>query len=150
MNRKDNWETKFFEFINERMKGPLIWGKSDCFLFAIDNIQILTGIDCDKLQADKSFRGKYRTSRGAYKLMEKLSGGGVLETFNLVVEELKLQEIKNNLFGKRGDIALYISKAEIGGNREMLGVVLNHSVLIQGKHGLIEMPLTGACKIWAI
>jgi len=150
MKRVENWENKFLRFIDKRMKLPMEWGKTDCFLFAVDCIQVITGIDCDHLQKDKKFRGRYQTSRGGYKILKNISGGGVSETFAMIAEELNLPILKNNNFSRRGDIALYNIKSEMGGIREVLGVVLGPFVLIQGKSGLLSFPISGATKIWSI
>jgi len=150
MKRVLNWESKFLRFLDSRMRTPMQWGKTDCFLLAVDCIQVLTGVDCNELKTDKKFRGKYWTSRGGYRVLKNMSGGGVSEAFSMIVKELNLPVLKNNNFARRGDIALYNIETEIGGSRDVLGVVLGPVVLIQGKDGLIDFPISGAKTVWAI
>ncbi len=150
MKRVANWDSKFLRFVNGRMKTPMQWGKTDCFLLAVDTIQLITGVDCNELKTDKKFRGKYRTSRGGYKVLKNMSGGGVAEAFSMIAKELNLPVLKNNNFSRRGDIALYNIKSEMGGVRDVLGIVVGPVVLIQGKAGLLDFPISGAKTIWAI
>jgi len=125
------------------------WGKTDCFLLAVDSLQAITGVDCDQLDAKKPFRGKYRTMRSAYRILKRYSGGGVAQTFQLIAYRLGLAEI-NYPFASRGDIALLNVETEIGGVREVLGVVTGKNIAVQGKSGLLNMRIDQAKKTWKV
>jgi len=125
------------------------WGKTDCFLLAVDALEVLTGVDCDKLDAKKQFRGKYHTMRQAYRLLKRYSGSGVAETFQVYASLLRLSVVSYGFAG-RGDIALLNVETEIGGVREVIGVVTGKNIIVQGKLGLINLRLNLAKKIWKV
>lgn len=125
------------------------WGKTDCFLLAVDALEVLTGVDCDQLDPKKRFRGKYKTMRSAYRILKRHSGGGVAHTFQLIADRLGLAAT-NYPFASRGDIALLNIETEIGGVREVMGVVTGKNIAAQGKSGLINLRLNLAKKIWKV
>lgn len=149
MKRVDNWESKLFDFLKNRSPLPMEWGKTDCFLLAVDALEVLTGVDCDKLDVKKRFRGKYKTTRQAYRILTKHSGGGVAQTFQMIASRLRLPVVPYSFAG-RGDIALLNIETEIGGVREVIGVVTGKNIIVQGKLGLINLRLNLAKKIWKV
>ena len=125
------------------------WGKTDCFLLAVDSLQVITGVDCDQLDPKKPFRGKYRTMRQAYRILKRYSGDGVAKTFQIYADFLGLPCVSYQ-FGQRGDIALLNVETEIGGVREVVGVVTGRNIAVQGKSGLLNVQLNQAKKIWKV
>lgn len=125
------------------------WGKTDCFLLAVDALQVLTGVDCDKIDAKKQFRGKYKTMRQAYRLLKRYSGGGLAQTFQMYANLLGIPIVSPSFAG-RGDLALLDIATETGGMREAMGVVTGQNIIAQGKSGLISVPLNQAIKTWKV
>jgi hypothetical protein len=146
MKRVENWKSKLFNFIKSRQNTPMEWGKSDCFLLAFDASKIITGVEPD---FGKPFRGRYRTAGGAYRLLKKYAGDGLLKTCDVVAEKLNIQEKPVN-YAQTGDIALFESESVIGGVREIMGVVLGSVSALQGKDGLVFKNTNEAKKVWKI
>jgi len=149
MKRSDNWESKLFSFLKNRSTLPMEWGKTDCFLLAVDSLQVITGVDCDQLDPKNPFRGKYRTMRSAYRILKRYPGRDVSGMFQFFANILRLPVV-SYAFAGRGDIALLNVESEIGGVREVIGVVTGRDIAVQGKSGLLNVQLNQAKKVWKV
>ena len=45
MTRFPDWQVRFETFVASRADTPFVWGASDCVLFALDTVLVLTGAD---------------------------------------------------------------------------------------------------------
>jgi hypothetical protein len=148
MKRVQNWELKLHSFIERRKNTPMTWGKSDCASFAVDAVKEIIE-NPHSFNPMQSFKGRYRSPRGAYRLLKKYSGGGLLDTCRIILD-LEGFSLKSAKFAQRGDFALVEVDTVIGGIREVLGVVVDGKVVTQGKDGLVFVGLDKARAVWAI
>ena len=125
------------------------WGKTDCFLLIFDSVQVITGFDPDSVNPDKPFRGRYHTARQAYNLLKKYSGGGLMETCNMIAEKMGMNEVGAK-FAKTGDVALVHLPTLIGGQRDLMGVMVRGMVAVQGKDGINFVERKEIVKTWTL
>lgn len=106
---------------------PFEWGKNDCCLMAANYVAATTGVDCAE-----SFRGKYNTAIGAYRLLSKAGG---MEAILLRNGYTKLEHTG---FAKTGDVALFY-KEKSGWT---MGIVNGSKVIFAGGaiKSLSEVP----------
>lgn len=99
--RVDNWPTILQSYIAEARAREFSWGDFDCCLFPCDVILAMTGLD-----PARSFRGKYKSKRGAYGQLRRQYGGGVREAADAILGgELEFPEV-GRAFAQRGDVGL--------------------------------------------
>lgn len=93
--RVDNWSRKLGEYLAEVSDKPFKVGVFDCALFAADCATIITGVDCVA-----EYRGKYKTDKGAIRLLKKRHGG-LAEAFDAHFARIEPS------MAQRGDICAY-------------------------------------------
>lgn len=64
--RVEHWESRLAEQITLAQNKPFQWGEHDCCLWAADTVLAITEVD-----HMAAFRGKYKSERGAMRLMKK-------------------------------------------------------------------------------
>ena len=92
-------------------------------------------------------RGKYKTKRGAYGLIKKISGGDLADIACQIAVTLGVEEISPS-FAQRGDAVLF--ETDEG---DALGIVDLSGRVIVGLHperGIIRLPVTYATRAWRI
>jgi hypothetical protein len=114
--RKEDWPDLLLAEIDRHTKLPFEYGKNDCFTFPMDCVKAMTGVDPFKAQ-----RGKYKTLKGAYKLLKEGKCKNVGDAF-----AARFPEIPVAMAG-RGDIGV------VPGDGFMSGVVVVGTSAI-GKH----------------
>ena len=159
MKRADNWEGKLYKFIESRRNKKLVWGSTDCFTLAFDAVKAITdenvgasdliGVDKESYIPDKPFVGRYKTPRQAFCLLKKFSGKGLTETWDIIAERLGMVE-KKVAYADRGDIAVVETETEMGGVREVMGVVVDGKIVAQGKNGIVFCEMGLVKKVWSI
>lgn len=95
--RRDNWWSLAIEAA-DRHRVPFRWGESDCVIFTADVVEAMTGHD-----PASAVRGKYRSARGAAKMMKKHG----YEDIQAVMER-HFSEIAPSLAG-RGSVAIIMT-----------------------------------------
>lgn len=131
----DQWEAALAEFIVQKQNEPFKWGKNDCFLFAMDCVQMLRGED-----VAKEFRGKYQTMIGAVKLQSKHNMIGWLDRHFVRYEN-------NNLI-QRGSIVCYMH--ETHNPPDALGICVGADFVAPGKDGVVFLPMTQVVSGWRV
>ncbi|PAJ71977.1 hypothetical protein CJF42_23710 [Pseudoalteromonas sp. NBT06-2] len=116
---------KLNAFLAERENMPFEWGEHDCCLFVCDWVLCASGKDLGS-----SFRGKYRTKKGAFKQLFKHGLNDVESIF-----KASLNTPINPLYAKRGDIALVEHHDELVG-----GIIYINQVMCVGETGLVTLP----------
>lgn len=130
--RPDGWEQRLYESLENQ--GPFVWGQSDCCLFAADAVKAMTGTD-----PAKEFRGRYKSEKGATRILAKL--GGLRKAIGSVMGE----EI-NPLLAQRGDIVLLNNAG-----RGIAGVINSRGqISAKGVSGVIELPIRDAVCAWRV
>jgi len=140
--RFDDWQKKLGEVIRAAAGKPFEWGNHDCALFACNAVLAMTGED-----PAKSFRGKYKTKRGAYGALKRFAGGGLKETFRKLAKQFGFIELDNAAFAKRGDVVL-IGTPD-GDALAVVDLTGRHCLVVSEK-GLITKPLSLATIAWTI
>ncbi len=130
----EDWPERMNAVIEEARDKPFAWGEHDCCLFAADVVQAITGKDYAK-----EYRGKYKTMRGAYKLLKKKPLAKVLDS-----------RFKRTPFPNRGDVVL-IPGSMVGSVQDALGICIGVKVaLVSEGGGLDFMPYGGDMKAWSV
>lgn len=140
--RLDDWQQRLGEVIRAAAGKPFQWGAHDCALFACDAVLAMTGKD-----PAASFRGKYKTKRGAYGALKRFAGGGLKETFAKLADQFGFIQLDNAAFAKRGDVVLLDTPE--GDALAVVDLTGRHCLVVSEK-GLITKPLSDATCAWAI
>lgn len=133
--RKEGWPDLLIAEIDRHATLPFEYGKADCFIFPMDCVRAMTGVD-----PFEAHRGKYKTLKGAYKLLKAHGVKNVGDAFARY-----FLEIPSSLAG-RGDLGV------VPGDNFVSGVVFMGSTVI-GKHevqGNMHVPrdlVTRAFKV---
>jgi hypothetical protein len=135
LTKHPHWHTQAFDsFLRERAETPFEWGVNDCCLWAADCILANTGVDI----AD-DFRGKYTTKLGAFRTIQKVTGGtSVADAAAYCATKHGLVEHIYPLNCKRGDLVIIQN-----GETEIAGIVhLNgmHAISVS-ETGLVRLPI---------
>lgn len=141
VRRFEDWPTRFFAFVEQRRAEPFAWGANDCCLFACDGVQSQTGLD----PAAKLFRGKYRDSLGAARLVRK--HGGIEAIAVKVCGQHGWPELLTPRVAQRGDVVLLDVDT---GMECALGLVVGAEAVFTGPEGLTFVPLASCRRAWAI
>ena len=131
--RIEGWEQRFHAKFTEAQGREFQWGKHDCVLFAADIVEALTGID-----HAAEFRGRYRTPRGALRIV------GNLETFpDQYFKRIPVTR------AQRGDLVFVDGDNPFGGS---LGVVAPGGVQIAtaGENGLDLVSIRRGSAAWKV
>ena len=136
MTRRPDWPERLAEVVAAAMGRHFAWGEHDCALFACDCAAAMTGED-----PGLSFRGRYKTARGA---------AGAIMRYGKVrgIEELALRTLGAPIepaFARRGDVVLV--DTDLG---PALGVVTAAGAAFPGPDGLTFLPITEALKAWRV
>lgn len=118
-------------FIESRRETPFAWGSHDCALFAADWVASATGTD-----PAQGLRGRYRTARGAARLIKREGG---LEA----IADSRLGERIEPKLAQRGDVVLLE-----GSHGPTLGVCLGVDAAAPGEDGLMLVPMHNALAAW--
>lgn len=139
MTRFEDWPSRLHTFLEAARGRPFSWGRWDCCILAADAVKILTGSD-----PLTPFRGRYRSARGAVRLLKPLGGlvGGCTTLLGVPITPLLAQ---------RGDVVLIEAPAGAGGPLAC-GVVdlTGRAVACPGETGLLFVPLARARHAWRI
>ena len=131
--RIQGWDILLAGVIRSRRSSPFVWGQHDCCLFAADCALAITGIDFAA-----GFRGKYRSAKGASRLIDAHGG------FTAMITELLGAEIPVNA-AMRGDVLML----EQDGH-PALAVCYGADVVAVGVSGLVFRPLSDAVTAWRV
>lgn len=129
--RVQHWERKLAEAIQSRLNTPFKWGSQDCCMFSLYCLDTVYGTD-----NLAEWKGKYKTERTAYKLLEERGG------YEAVLKEYGFSKLPAHQ-AQRGDAAF------IGG-QEAWGIVGGDKIFATGKKGLVTLDLSCALHVWRI
>jgi len=97
MERLPNWELAFNEHFAQVKDKKFSWKDFNCCHLAAGFVKAITGVD-----KFKPYKGKFRTERGAYRLIKKL---GFNNLYELLVHELGEPVVTPHY--QRGDVVMY-------------------------------------------
>ena len=134
MARVNWWESSLVACVAGARDRPFQWGTHDCATWAFDVRLAMTGLD-----AAAAWRGKYRTEKGAARMLRRLRCKTVADLASSILGEA----LPTVLFAQRGDIAL-------GGVEQALGICVGSDVLFLQPSGLVALPLRECLKAWRV
>ncbi|WP_426037459.1 DUF6950 family protein [Cypionkella sp. TWP1-2-1b2] len=127
------WELRLAAAVEGARGRPFVWGQHDCALWAFDLRRDLTGDD----DMAALWRGRYRTARGAVRLMRRL-GWLSLETAG---RDLLGEPLLSLHLAQRGDLVL--ANSGLG-----FGICLGARAAGIASSGLVLVPLSACALAW--
>ena len=135
--RSEEWPSILLTAIHAAENQKFKWGKNDCFIFCGEVARQMTGRD---LFADYEFRGKYKTPRGALKLMRKYGFFDLKHIWDSFAQPIPVQ------YAGRGDIVMI----DVDQLLPATGLVVDSRAAFLTKEGFTYHPLTIAHSAWRI
>jgi len=146
MQRYADWPDRLINFISGRDTTPLKWGLSDCSLFASDAINSMNGSD-----PAHWFRGKYKTKKQAFKLLKQFGGGGLPETTEKIMKDMRYPEIQPDKVNSGDLVLIDVENVHPDAFGLTSAIMANSAVAIaQGKDGLVYIDNPDIKRAWAI
>ena len=139
MTRAPDFHERFFAAVGARRAARFQWGVNDCALFACAVIRDATGVD-----HAAPFRGRYRTARGAARVLRAFAGGGLEAVAEKIARGAGLAEVPP-LTAQRGDFILLESEAG-----PALGVCLGEVAGLAGESGMVTAPPPLWRRAWRV
>lgn len=136
--RKENWPHLLAEQIAACKDRVFAYGVFDCFLFAAECVQSITGID----YAEK-FRG-YESRKDAYKI---IAGYGSMQA---MITSILSEEPKPVSFAHRGDVVLSDVTIAKGQTAEAVGICDGVFSLFAAPVGIVKVKTLSSKKAWSI
>jgi hypothetical protein len=134
LQRLPDWNMRLDALARSRLMVPFAWGTNDCFAFAADAVQALTGVD-----ELAGLRGPHRTWKAAYRRHARTPGGalGVIAATRLLPVDPRLAQ--------RGDL-VRIAQPFF----DLLAICNGDCAIAPGLQGLEATPLDGAISAWRV
>lgn len=134
VTRKENWPILLSEYLTERRKMTMEWGKHDCMAFVAKGVEALTGHDFFKDYSD------YNSAESAKTMVD--ANGGIT---GIICKCLGHNGSRNILTAKRGDVVIVKTPEVVGGLVDDSGA----NIVLITAQGLIKLPLQRAWRVWS-
>lgn len=136
MKRYSFWRTALADYINRVAYRPFQWGDHDCGLFAAGAVEAMTGEDFAA-----GLRGRYKTKKGALRLMKKAGHADHVAMAAATLEEIHPSH------AMIGDVAVVPGE---GG--EALGIVQGDRIYAigPGETRIGTVPLLSASRAFRV
>jgi hypothetical protein len=131
--RRPGWERRLVEAVEDARTRSFNWGTHDCATWAFDLRRDLTGGD----DMAALWRGRYRTARGAARVMRRLGWTSMSEAGTTLLDA-SLADVR---LSQRGDLVL-------SPDATSFGVCLGAQVAFLAPEGLTLRPLTSCALAW--
>jgi hypothetical protein len=146
MQRYADWPDRLINFIAVRDRSPLKWGFTDCSLFASDAINAMNGSD-----PAHWFRGKYTTKKQAFKLLKQFGGGGLTETTEKIMKDMRYPEIRPDEANSGDLVLINVENVHPDAFGLTSAIMATPEVAIaQGKDGLVYVDDPEIERAWSI
>ena len=146
MQRYADWPDRLINFIAVRDRSPLKWGFTDCSLFASDAINAMNGSD-----PAHWFRGKYTTKKQAFKLLKQFGGGGLTETTEKIMKDMRYPEIRPDEANSGDLVLINVENVHPHAFGLTSAIMATPEVAIaQGKDGLVYVDDPEIERAWSI
>lgn len=134
--RYHDWPERLFAVVRKAQGSIFQWGRNDCALFACDCAQAMTGVD-----RAESFRGKYKTEKGARQALRKIEN---VKNLPQLADKYLGERIELSHAG-RGDVV----SLKFGG-REVLGVITGDYAVFVAPEGVETVPVEDCICAWRV
>jgi len=132
MVRLADWEARLSTYLADNADIELVYGKTDCCLFAAGAVLVQTGED-----PMPEFRGKYRSAAGAVRALRTIGAGDLEKTLDAKFERKAIG------FAGRGDLVMHDGAVGVCWTNFALFVPLEGS-------GLVRVPRPDWSAAWAV
>lgn len=106
LTRRDNWRSRYAEFMDLTRRVPFAWGEADCAEgFAFGAVEAITGHDMGA-----EFRGTYSNEEEAASVLKAKGVKNLADLIGLYLPEQHPSEARN------GDIGFIPDKGPLGGS----------------------------------
>ncbi len=139
MAKRHDFAERLCAAVAARRDTPFEWGANDCALFACDVICAASGVDYAA-----PFRGRYKSARGAARVLKGFAGGGLEDTCEAIARGGGLAEVPPPT-AQRGDFILVGSEAG-----PALGVCLGETAALVGESGMVTYPMRLWRRAWRV
>lgn len=127
LHRLDDWHARLAAETDRQRRDPFAWGTHDCAIgFAAGIIEALTGVDLAK-----DYRGKYKTPRGAMKVLRDAGADSLGSFVALHLPPVKISR------ADVGDIGIVASDGPLG---EALAMIDASGLVVMTEHGHGRRP----------
>lgn len=137
MIRREDWPVRLAKFMDDAQAREFVWGEWDCCLMAANAMQEITGVD-----PVPAYRGKYKTKRGALKLIA--AHGGFENFMDEIAAENACQKVPA-LSAQRGDAVLLMLP-----DMPALGICLGRHAAYAAPLGLTLVPMDASMICWRV
>jgi hypothetical protein len=137
--RMPDWQGRLLACLAAAENKPFAWGTHDCCVFAADCVQAVTGDD-----PLSHWRGRWRTERGAARVMRSVGGGGLAQAAETLARECGWPLVAVAQ-AQRGDVALAVIDAQPT-------ILMCTGVHFVGPSatGWVRVPLSAVTKSWRV
>lgn len=132
MVRLSDWEARLSAYLAGMADVDLVYGKTDCCMFAAGAVIALTGED-----PMPEFRGRYRSAAGASRALRTIGAGDLASTLSAKFESKPIG------FAQRGDLVMHDGAVGVCVGADALFVPLEGS-------GLVRVPRRDWSAAWAV
>lgn len=138
IERREDWEIRLHGALMAARGEAFAWGDHDCCLMAADIVDAMCGSEIAA-----RWRGRYRTARGAARLLHRRGG------IDAEMARLGLVE-RPCLLAQRGDVLSLPVVPELAETGLVLGICLADGIVGAGPSGWWLVPLTSAERAWHV
>ena len=136
MTRRDDWHAQLMNAVETAALLPFSYGLHDCCTFAAHCVDAMCGTELvSRMQRDNP----YSDEASAYREIEREGG------FAALVSKYLGASMPNPLLAAPGDIALCMN-----GEREIVGVIVGHTIVAPGGGGLVSLPYDSMVAAWKV
>jgi hypothetical protein len=147
MSRLDNWQNNLSALIEESRHKPFDFPNWNCLEWAASGVKAVSGLDILE-----KYRGKYKTEKGAAKLLRQIDK---VESSEELLSKY-LSEPKGLAFARMGDIVLAKpnqAELELPSDMQLFGPVpgicYGTTSYFVGENGLVDVPTLSLGKaLW--
>jgi len=140
LQRRPDWEPRLIATIEAACEVSFSWGTHDCFSFACNCAEAMTGVDL----AAPFYRGKVNSRTQAYGRLKRYAGGGLQEAVDKIARSHGMAEVMVTR-ARRGDWAMMLTP-----DGDALGVVLGNKIYIPAERGIHGWLVHGCHAAWRV
>ena len=140
MDRKNNWEVELTSYLRSVARKPFCWRKHNCFIFAVDAIEAMTGVNYGK-----QILGEYvDICHDQQSAREYLITKGYKSHVHMIAKNFTPRPSVLNMF--RGDLSVM---RDLNGDAA-LGICQGEKVYMAGPVGLMTIPAQHVRKAFIV